>query len=70
MRTTIKVKPPLHKLWSQTGGVEVQLHSFFTSDLDAPNWSASSTVALPPEKDPPVPIQQKAERASEVLKAL
>jgi len=37
------------------GGVEVQLHSFLTSVLDAVSGRLQALVVLPPGKDPPVP---------------
>jgi hypothetical protein len=38
------------------GGMDVQIHIFLTSALAGGEWSASRPGALPPGKEPPVPI--------------
>jgi hypothetical protein len=40
------------------GGVDVEIHIFMTSALAGGEWSA---VALPPGREPPAPIGEKAE---------
>jgi hypothetical protein len=41
------------------GGVNVLIHNSLTSALDGGEWSVSGPYALPPEKEPPVPIGQE-----------
>jgi hypothetical protein len=38
------------------GAVDVYIHIFLTSALAGSEWSASGPAALPPGKEPPVPI--------------
>jgi hypothetical protein len=38
------------------GGVDVQVHIFFTSALVGGGGQLYAPAALPPEKEPPVPI--------------
>jgi hypothetical protein len=47
--------------WRRKGGEEIELRLILNSALDGGEWSASRPGrALPPGKEPPVPIGQEA----------
>jgi hypothetical protein len=65
--STVKAKAvPLHAMEALGGERRYSSYSFTTSALDGGEWSASCPGrALPPGKEPPVPIVQEAGWASE-----
>jgi hypothetical protein len=46
------------------GGVEVQLHPFFTTAVNGNEWSAGRPAALPEVKDSSAPIELATVRSS------
>jgi hypothetical protein len=63
---TLKQKLSHYTPWSRLGERWCSSYSFFTSTLHGDEWSASHPGrALPPEKEPPVPIVQEAGWAPE-----
>ena len=64
VHTFVKVKAMfLTTPWRHIGGLEVELHSFFTSELDRCEWWTSHPDCLTPWERAWVPTEQVAEWA-------
>lgn len=48
-------------------GLEVYLHSFLNSPVEGALWSPSYSGRFKPEKEMPIPIEEQAEWATELL---
>jgi hypothetical protein len=66
LRQLGKVKVSSYTPWRRMGERRYNSYSYLTSELDGGKWSASRpSRALPPGKEPPVPIVQEAGWAPE-----